>query len=335
MANQDIVLSGMRTTGKLHLGNYYGALKTWVELQEKFRCYYMIADWHALTSDYADTQGIDANTWAMVLDWLGAGLDPEKCVFFRQSWVHEHAELHLILSMITPLSWLERNPTYKEQVQEIQNKDLSNYGFLGYPVLQAADILIYKATRVPVGDDQLPHVELTREITRRFNHIYKKPVFPEPQALLSTSPKIVGLDGRKMSKSYDNAIYLSDTKEEISAKIKKMYTDPQKIRLGDKGHPEGCVVFATHQLYTPEFSQIEKDCKSGALGCAACKTRLNETLNSGLEPIRQRRAQWVGRMDQVKEIVQAGTEKARTAARETMGQVREAIHFGPVPEARA
>ena len=286
MAVRDIVLSGMRPSGKLHLGNYYGALVNWLELQKQFQCFYMVADWHALTSDYADTSSVEANVWDMVLDWLASGLDPTQCVIFRQSWIKEHAELHLMLSMITPVPWLERNPTYKEQIQEVKNKDLSTYGFLGYPVLQAADILVYKATRVPVGEDQLPHLELTREIARRFNHFYGD-TFPEPQAMLTRSPKILGVDGRKMSKSYNNAVLISDSKEQVAAKVKVMYTDPTKIRVNDKGHPEGCVVYNTHKLYTPEVADIKQRCEAGTLGCVACKGRLIETLNAGLEPIRR------------------------------------------------
>jgi tryptophanyl-tRNA synthetase len=331
-ASKDVVLSGMRTTGKLHIGHYYGALKTWIELQEKYRCYYMIADWHALTSDYADTSNIESNIWDMVIDWFACGLDPKRCVIFRQSWVPEHAELHLYLSMITPLSWLERNPTYKEQIDAIQNKDLSTYGFLGYPVLQAADILMYKATRVPVGEDQLPHLELTREITRRFNHLYGN-VLLEPQALLSKSPKILGTDGRKMSKSYNNAVLLSDTKEQVDAKIKTMFTDPKKIRKNDPGNPYGCVVFNTHKVYTPEVAKIEEDCKTGDLGCVDCKKRLMETLNAGLAPIREARAQWAGRLNEVKEIVRAGSEQARIVAQSTLKEVREALHFQLKPGA--
>src|SRR6185295_11009408 len=212
-------------------------------------------DWHALTSEYENTGGIEQSVWDMVVDWLAAGLDPKKCVIFRQSWVPQHAELHLLLSMMTPLPWLERVPTYKEQQQEMTNRDLSTYGFLGYPLLQSADILLYKANRVPVGEDQLPHLELTREVGRRFNHLYGN-VFPEPQALLSKSPKVLGTDARKMSKSYNNAILLADTAEQVTAKVKVMYTDPAKVRINDKGHPEGCVVFNTHKLYTPEWAEI-------------------------------------------------------------------------------
>ncbi len=326
----ETVLSGMRPTGKLHLGNYFGALKNWLDLQEKYPSYFMIADWHALTSDYADTRGIEANVWEMVIDWLSAGLDPEKCVIFRQSWVREHAELQLILSMMTPLSWLERVPTYKEQLNEVKNKDLSTFGFLGYPVLQAADILLYRAARVPVGEDQLPHIELTREIARRFNHFYG-PVFPEPQGMLSRASRLPGTDGRKMSKSYNNALLLSDSPKEIDAKIKVMYTDPKKIHLGDKGHPDGCVVYAHHVLYTPEEKKISTDCKAGTLGCGDCKKRLMATLNENLEPFRQNRARWVSRKNDVVEIVKMGSKKAEAIAAETLQRVRKAMAIAPMP----
>jgi tryptophanyl-tRNA synthetase len=322
----ETILSGMRPSGKLHLGNYFGALVNWVKLQKEYRCYYMVADWHALTSEYADTSGVELNVWEMVLDWFACGLDPKTCVIFRQSWVPQHAELHLLLSMMTPLSWLERVPTYKEQMQEMKTRDLSTYGFLGYPLLQAADILIYKAARVPVGEDQLAHLELTREVARRFNHLYGN-VFQEPQALLSKSPKVPGTDGRKMSKSYDNAVLLSDSKAEVTAKIRTMYTDPKKIKVDDKGHPEGCVVYATHTLYTPEAKEIEGRCKAGTIGCVACKARLAETLNAALDPIRAERARWSSRINDVKDILAEGSERAQAAAEATMRDVRAAIRL--------
>ncbi|HVO33248.1 MAG TPA: tryptophan--tRNA ligase [Elusimicrobiota bacterium] len=325
------VLSGMRPSGKLHLGNYFGALYNWLALQDSYACFYMVADWHALTSEYADPSEIESNVWEMVIDWLACGLDPKRCVIFRQSWVREHAELHLILSMITPIPWLERVPTYKEQIQEVKNRDLSTYGFLGYPVLQSADILLYQAAQVPVGEDQLPHLELTREITRRFNNFYGN-VFAEPQALLSRSPRILGTDRRKMSKSYNNAILLSDSPEEIAAQVKTMYTDPQKIRLTDKGHPEGCVVNATHKLYTPEAAEIEERCQAGTIGCVACKNRLAETLNAGLQPIRDSRARWATKLDDVKDIVRGGSLKATETAANTMATVRGALKLSDLPQ---
>lgn len=329
---RETILSGMRPSGKLHLGNYFGALANWVKLQDNYRCFYMVADWHALTSEYADTQAIESNVWEMVIDWLAAGLDPNKAPIFRQSWVPAHAELHLLLSMMTPLSWLERVPTYKEQQQEMKNRDLSTYGFLGYPLLQSADIMVYKAHRVPVGEDQLPHLELTREVARRFNHLYGK-TFPEPQPLLSKSPKILGTDGRKMSKSYNNALLLSDSAETIAIKVRGMYTDPTKIRLTDKGHPEGCMVYSTHTLYTPEFKDIEQRCKAGTIGCVACKNRLIETLNAGLEPIRQQRNDWSQKTNEVKEIVAEGSRQANAVASATLAEAREAVHLAPPPEA--
>jgi tryptophanyl-tRNA synthetase len=321
------ILSGMRPSGKLHLGNYFGALSNWLKLQNEYKCFYMVADWHALTSEYADPTSIEGNVWEMVIDWLSSGLDPKKCTMFRQSWVPQHAELHLLLSMITPLSWLERVPTYKEQQQEMTNRDLSTYGFLGYPLLQSADILVYKADRVPVGEDQLPHVELTREICRRFNHLYGASL-PEPQALLSKAPKILGTDARKMSKSYNNAIYLSDSKEDVTAKTKSMFTDPKKIRANDKGNPAGCAVFSTHKLYTPEWAEIETRCQAGSIGCVACKTRLIETLNTGLEPIREARAGWLRKTSEVKEIIEEGSKAASRVAAATMEEVRQAVKLG-------
>jgi tryptophanyl-tRNA synthetase len=328
----ETILSGMRPSGKLHLGNYFGALANWTKLQTQYRCFYMVADWHALTSEYADTSGVENNVWEMVLDWLSCGLDPAAGVIFRQSWVPQHAELHLLFSMMTPLSWLERVPTYKEQIQEVKNRDLSTYGFLGYPLLQAADILIYKASRVPVGEDQLAHLELTREVARRFNFLYGN-VFPEPQALLSKTPKVPGTDGRKMSKSYNNAVLLSDSKEEATARIKTMFTDPKKIKKDDKGHPEGCVVFAMHALYTPEAPDIEGRCKAGTLGCVACKGRLAETMNAALEPIRCERARWSSKIGAVKEIVAEGSKKAQAVADATMTDVRAALKLAGPGEA--
>jgi len=330
----ETILSGMRPTGKLHLGNYVGALENWVRLQNDYRCYFMVADWHALTSDYEDTSRVEENIWDMVIDWLAAGIDPERCVIFRQSWVPAHAELHLLLSMMTPLSWLERIPTYKDQIREIQNKDLSTYGFLGYPLLQSADILLYRASRVPVGEDQLPHLEFTREIARRFNHLYGN-VFIEPQAMLSKAPRLPGTDNRKMSKSYNNAILISDAPAQVTAKIKTMFTDPKKVRATDPGFPEGCVVFATHKLYTPEVSEIESRCKAGTLGCVACKARLSETLNKALDPIREARESWAAKPDQVREIVHAGSLKANAVASDTMRAVMKAIKLAPAQEARA
>jgi len=331
-STRGIILSGMRPSGKLHLGNYFGALANWVQLQEQAQCFFMVADWHAFTSEYENTEHIETSVWDMVIDWLAAGLNPERCTLFRQSWVPQHAELHLLLSMITPISWLERVPTYKEQMAEMKNRDLSNYGFLGYPVLQSADILLYQAGKVPVGEDQLAHLELTREIARRFNHFYG-PTFVEPQAILSKAPRVPGTDTRKMSKSYNNAVLLSDTADEVTAKIKTMYTDPKKIRLNDPGNPYGCVVFAMHKLFTPEAPDIEERCKAGTLGCVACKKRLSETLNAGLEPIRVKRAEWVKRGSDIRDLVREGSRKAEQAAAQTMRTVKTAIHLAPLETA--
>ena len=276
----EIIVSGMRPTGKLHLGHYHGALTNWLRLQERYQCYFFVADWHALTTDYATPQGIRQNTLEMVIDWLSVGLDPAKSVIFRQSSVVEHAELHLLYSMITPVSWLERNPTYKEQMREIVGKDLSNYGFLGYPVLQAADITIYKANKVPVGVDQAPHVELTREIVRRFNQLYR-PIFPEPEVLLTEAQKVPGLDGRKMSKSYGNAVFLSDAPQEIDAKISRMMTDPARVKRTDPGEPEKCPAFQLHKIYctSQEIEYVTQGCRTAGIGCLDCKKIMIKHVN--------------------------------------------------------
>jgi tryptophanyl-tRNA synthetase len=266
------VLSGMRSTGKLHLGNYVGALQNWVRLQEQYDCFFFIADWHALTTDYADTSRVKENSVEVLLDWLAAGLDPERCTMFIQSHVPQHAELHLLFSMITPLGWLERVPTYKEQRENITDKDLGTYGFLGYPVLQAADILIYKGDFVPVGEDQVPHVELTREIARRFNQFYKlddKAVFPEPQPLLTPAAKLPGTDGRKMSKSYGNTIMLTDPEPVVRQKLKTMVTDPARVRRTDKGNPDVCPVGDLHKIFSDKstMAKVNEGCRSAVIGC--------------------------------------------------------------------
>ena len=318
----------MRPTGKLHLGNLHGALLNWVDLQnqEKYECFYFVADWHALTSDYKDTSLISENTVDMVVDWLSVGLDPSKSTLFVQSEVPEHAELFLVLSMITPLAWLERNPTYKEMKVELADRDLSTAGFLGYPVLQAADIIMYKAYGVPVGVDQLPHVELTREIARRFNFLYKE-VFPIPEPLLTDVPKLLGTDGRKMSKSYDNSIYLSDRGKMLTQKILSMFTDPQRKRKADPGRPEICNVFAFHSLYTKpeEVMQIEEDCKNARIGCVECKKRLATRISTEMTPIHEKQEYYVSHPGLVKEIIAEGRSRAAENARRTMEEVREAI----------
>ncbi|MBT9437807.1 MAG: tryptophan--tRNA ligase, partial [Desulfobacterales bacterium] len=317
------ILSGMRPTGPLHLGNLHGALSNWIELQEQYDCFFFIADWHALTSDYEDTSSIAANVRNMMIDWLSVGLSPEKCTLFVQSHIKEHAELFLILSMITPVPWLERNPTYKDQIVQLSNKDLSTFGFLGYPVLQAADIIIYKAFGVPVGVDQVPHVEITREIARRFNYLYGK-VFPEPEAILTKTPKILGLDRRKMSKSYDNAIYLFEKSDDISSKVSRMITDPQRARKNDPGNPEVCNVFEFHKLYSDKTTvdTVNKECRTAGIGCVECKKMMAKNLIRALEPIRGKREYYEGKPELLDEIFAAGSNKARKIAQKTMEEVK-------------
>jgi len=320
------ILSGMRPTGPLHLGNLHGALSNWIELQEQYDCFFFIADWHALTSDYEDTSSIAANVRNMMIDWLSVGLSPEKCTLFVQSHIKEHAELFLILSMITPVPWLERNPTYKDQIVQLSNKDLSTFGFLGYPVLQAADIIIYKAFGVPVGVDQVPHVEITREIARRFNYLYGK-VFPEPEAILTKTPKILGLDRRKMSKSYDNAIYLFEKSDDISSKVSRMITDPQRARKNDPGNPEVCNVFEFHKLYSDKTTvdTVNEECRTAGIGCVECKKMMAKNLIRALEPIRGKREYYEGKPELLDEIFAAGSNKARKIAQKTMEEVKSVV----------
>jgi len=391
------VVSGMRPTGKLHLGHYFGVVKNWLELQNRHECFFFIADWHALTTAYRDTSSLKENVEELMTDWLALGLDPSKSTLFVQSKVKEHAELFLLFSMLTPKSWLELNPTYKdlkynllkighlkEEIKEKLSKvvpevvkllpfkvekeeafrehlleslsetliealfegeverelfkklnvskrdyyETDTYGFLGYPVLQSADILVYKGEAVPVGEDQLPHVELAREIARRFNRLYGE-VFPEPEALLTETPKLPGTDGRKMSKSYGNAVFFSDSEEEVRQKVMKMFTDPRKVRKNDPGHPEECPVFAWHALFTPEEErkQIEEDCKKGLLGCVECKKRLLKGLEAFLSPVRERREELKGRKEELWEVFEEGSKKAREVAKKTMEEVREAMNL--------
>ena len=324
------VLSGMRPTGKLHLGNYMGALANWVKLQDStlYECYFFIADWHALTTDYADTSRVGVNTTEVLLDWLGAGLDPEKCVLFLQSKVLEHAKLHLLFSMITPLGWLERVPTYKEQQENLTGKDLSTYGFLGYPLLQAADILLYQPQFVPVGQDQVAHVELTREVARRFNQFYKldgAEVLPEPKVLLTPSPKLPGTDSRKMSKSYGNTIELTDAEPVVRQKLKTMVTDPARIRRTDAGDPDKCPVGDLHKVFsTPEtLTKVYDGCRSAGIGCIECKGWAADALVQVLLPIQERRASFTE--VHAKKILEAGSAKAQLRAKETMNQVDAAM----------
>ncbi|HAV43026.1 TPA: tryptophan--tRNA ligase [bacterium] len=319
------VLSGMRPTGRLHLGHLVGVLSNWKRLQDEAECLYMVADWHALTSDYENPSNLLENIHEMVLDWLSVGIDTERCILFRQSEVKEHAELHLLLSNITPLGWLERNPTYKEQLAELGESRLSTYGFLGYPVLQSADILVYKANLVPIGKDQQPHLDLTRDIAARFNYFYGE-VFPMPEPLLTPTSKLPGIDGRKMSKSYDNCVYLCDPPDKIATKVKAMFTDPLKIRKDDPGHPEGCVVFAFHKAFDSEGADVmEPLCREGKIGCVAHKETVAQILIKVMEPIRRRRSEFEGSIEVVHSIFEEGSKRAQEVASQTMEEVRGAM----------
>lgn len=320
------IVSGMRPTGKLHLGNYEGALKNWVRLQSQYECYFFVADWHALTSDYADTSKVKENTLAMVTDWLAAGLDPNQCTIFVQSLVPEHAELHLLFSTVTPLGWLERVPTYKEQRENITDKDIGNYAFLGYPVLQAADICLYKADYVPVGKDQAAHVELTREIVRRFNNFYGD-VFPEPEALHTEVLMLTGTDGRKMSKSYNNTIELSDSPDVIREKTRRMITDRTRIKRTDPGHPEACDVCQMHRLFIPAAvaDQFDDDCRHARIGCVDRKRALADALIEYLAPITERINYYRAHQDEVRDILLDGSRRARAEAERVMAEVRRAV----------
>jgi len=320
------VFSGMRPTGRLHLGHLFGALESWVQLQHTHQCIYGVVDWHALTTDYEEPSKVSGNTLEIALDWLAVGLDPNRSILMVQSQVLEHAELHLLFSMITPIAWLERVPTYKEQRQQLSSKDLSTYGFLGYPLLQAADILVYKGDVVPVGEDQLSHIELTREVARRFNHLYG-PVFPEPQALLTKTSKLPGTDGRKMSKSYGNEIQLAASPDEVKEKIMNMMTDPARKRRSDPGNPDVCPVFDYHKVFTgaDRRSVIDRECRTAAIGCVDDKKILLENVLKVLEPISERRQQWARDPDTVRDILKDGNRRARQIAAATMEEVRSAI----------
>jgi tryptophanyl-tRNA synthetase len=320
------ILSGMRPTGPLHLGHLTGALDNWVPLQDSYECFYAIVDWHALTTDYADPSAIRANILEVACDWLAAGLDPKKSTLFIQSHVKQHAELHLLLSMVIPVPWLERVPSYKEQQQNLKERDLSTYGFLGYPLLQSADIIVYKADAVPVGEDQAPHIELTREIVRRFNHLYG-PVFPEPKTLLTATPRIPGTDGRKMSKSYGNAIYLKDPPEVVAAQLKPMLTDPARKRRSDPGTPEICPVFDLHKAFSSAATRewAAHGCRTAGIGCLDCKGKLIEHLLERLAAIHARRPEYASRPDTVWDILREGGKRAREVAEATMREVRTAM----------
>ena len=360
-ASRKRVVSGMRSTGKLHLGNYVGALQNWVRMQDEYECFFFVADWHALTTDYADTSQVKQNSIEVLLDWLAAGLDPARCTMFIQSHVPQHAELHLLLSMITPLGWLERVPTYKEQRENIAEKDLGTYGFLGYPVLQAADILIYKGDFVPVGEDQVAHVELTREIARRFNQFYHSKVetvgaqltdsqrqwllankreiladaayiffegvFPEPQALKTKAAKLPGTDGRKMSKSYGNTILLTDPEPLVRQKLKTMVTDPARVRRTDPGNPDVCPVGDLHKIFSDAETNAKVDvgCRSAGIGCIECKSWAADSLVKILNPMQQRRKKYEENPRLAWDILEDGSSKARQEASNTMNEVREAM----------
>jgi len=343
------VLSGMRPTGKLHLGNYVGALENWVRMQDEYDCFFFIADWHALTTDYADTSCVKENSIDVLLDWLAAGLHPEKCVMFIQSHVPAHAELHLLLSMITPLGWLERVPSYKEQKENIKEKDLGTYGFLGYPVLQSADILIYKADFVPVGEDQVAHIELTREVARRFNSLYAGPyasvsmisdlylpgtniprgkeILPQPQSLLTPAPRLPGTDGRKMSKSYGNAIFLTDPEPVVRQKLKPMVTDPARIRRSDPGNPDLCPVGDLHKIFSPSetMAKVYEGCRSAGIGCIECKSWVADAIVKVLSPMQERRKKYEDCPRLAWDILEAGSSRARDVAGATMNEVRDAM----------
>jgi len=328
-ATPGLVVSGMRPTGKLHLGHLLGTNRNWIALQAEHRCHFFVADWHVVTTDYEHPTEIARFSEEMVIDWLAAGIDPEQTVVFQQSAVLEHAELFLLLGMICPVPWLERNPTYKEQREQLVERDLSTYGFLGYPVLQAADILMYKANFVPVGVDQVPHIELAREIARRFNHLYGT-VFPEPEALLSNAPKVPGLDGRKMSKSYNNAVFLDEEPGEIRAQLRRMMTDPRRVRRKDPGDPADCPAFNLHRVYcTPEeIAHVTRGCTTAGIGCLECKDIMIDHVVADLAQHQERRRDIAQRRGFVREVLAAGNERARELARGTMEQVRAAVGIG-------
>ncbi len=320
------ILSGMRPTGKLHLGHLVGALANWTKLQDEYDCFFMVADWHALMSEYENPNLLKDNLLDNVIDWLSCGVDPEKSTIFIQSQVPEHLELYFILSLVTPLGLLERCPTYKEQLRQVVNRDLSTYAFLGYPVLQAADILLYKADSVPVGEDQLPHLELTRQIVRKFNHLYKTTCFTEPNALLTQTTRLLGLDGRKMSKSYNNYISLSDAPEIILKKVQGMFTDPERIRVTDCGHPDKCSVYSYYAAFFPQLKdQVHQRCTKAIVGCTECKKELAVMLINLLAPIQEKRQVLQKDQKQIQEILSAGRQRASLLAKKTILEVRELL----------
>ena len=323
----DRVLSGMRPTGALHLGHLLGALENWVRLQESHECFFMVADLHALMGEYENPAAIRQNSREMVIDWLASGIDPSKSTIFIQSQIPEHSELALILGMLTPLGWLERNPTYKDQLREIEGRDLTTYGFLGYPVLQAADILLYKANKVPVGEDQLAHLELTREIVRRFKHLYKKDIFPEPEALLTKEARILGTDRRKMSKSYGNAINLSEPELQMRMKVQSMITDPARIKVTDPGHPEVCNVYTYYNIFSDEkqVRDVYDWCAGAKRGCTPCKLVLADVLEKRLKPIWERRAQFDNNPAMIEGVLENGLKRASKVAKQTLDEVKSLV----------
>ncbi|HEX6177485.1 MAG TPA: tryptophan--tRNA ligase [Thermoanaerobaculia bacterium] len=324
--SSQFVLSGLRPTGRIHLGNYFGAIRNWARLQDQYRSFVFIADWHALTSDYADTSKVRSATFEATADLLAAGLDPQRCVIFLQSEVKEHAELHLLLSMVTPLPWLERVPTFKDQQQQLQEKDLNTYGFLGYPLLQTADIIVYRANYVPVGEDQASHLELSREIVRRFNNFYGE-VFPEPQPLFTETPKVPGLDGRKMSKSYGNTIPLTASADEVRALVMTMFTDPNRIRRKDPGNPDICNLFQFHKLFSDAetVARVDHECRTAKIGCVDDKKLLADIMVEALRPMRERREKIDRDPSYVWDVLREGSGKARERAAETLDLVRKAM----------
>ena len=323
------IVSGSRPTGNIHLGNYFGAIENWVSLQEQYNCNFFIADWHALTTGYADTEDLRKNTLSLAADYIASGIDPEKCTLFLQSEVKQHAELFLLLAMNTPLSWLERCPTYKDQLANIKDRDITTYGFLGYPALMAADIMMYRADYVPVGEDQIPHLEITREMSRRFNFLYGKEVFPEPQPLLTKAKVLPGTDGRKMSKSYGNTIALADTPDEVKKKVMGMITDPARIRKDDPGHPDICTVFAFHKVFNEaQVPEIEEQCKGGCIGCVACKKLLQNKIAEFHTPIYEKRQDLLATPDRLTDVLREGSNKASVKAEATIRLVRDAMKIG-------
>ncbi|OED36560.1 tryptophan--tRNA ligase [PVC group bacterium (ex Bugula neritina AB1)] len=321
------ILSGMRPTGDLHIGHLFGVLENWVNFQQTHDCFFMVADWHALMGEYKRSSAISKAIESNIADWLAAGIDPEKASIFVQSDVPEHLELYALFSTLTPIPWLERCPTYKEQLQELKDKDIFTHAFLGYPVLQAADIALYRAHQVPVGKDQLPHLELTREIVRRFHHIFDCDIFPEPEPILDNQRnKILGIDRRKMSKSYNNHIGLGSPKEELSSKVKQMVTDPKRLRLKDPGHPDDCNVFTYYSFFEPsQEAEVKEWCEKAQKGCSECKSILSDHMNEKLEPWREKRKYFLDRPDDLKDILQAGASSARIQAQETLSQVRDVV----------